>query len=228
VTIDVLIVDDDFRVADVHARYVDSIEGFRTIGKVHTAAEALRYAARSRPDLVLLDNYLPDRPGISIAPALQADVLVVTADRSAETIRAAVRCGAVGIVVKPFDRDVLGARLQAYGRYRRSLPADAVEMTQEAIDRALAMLRPVERGTATATRSSVTARLVSEALCASPDALSATVLSERLGIARATAQRYLAALVDDGQAEVHLRYGSTGRPEHWYTWIRATLPAEAR
>jgi two-component system CitB family response regulator len=47
------------------------------------------------------------------------------------------------------------------------------------------------------------------------------VATER-GIARATAQRYLAALARDGSAEMHLRYGATGRPEHRYRRIGGT------
>jgi response regulator of citrate/malate metabolism len=50
--------------------------------------------------------------------------------------------------------------------------------------------------------------------------LSANDLADRLGIARATAQRYLAALVEGGEATINLRYGSTGRPEHEYSWNR--------
>jgi two-component system CitB family response regulator len=45
-------------------------------------------------------------------------------------------------------------------------------------------------------------------------------LGTELGIARATAQRYLAGLVDDGVAVMRLRYGGTGRPEHEYEWKR--------
>lgn len=35
-------------------------------------------------------------------------------------------------------------------------------------------------------------------------------------VARATAQRYLAALVQSGRLELNLRYGARGRPEHRY------------
>jgi response regulator of citrate/malate metabolism len=64
----------------------------------------------------------------------------------------------------------------------------------------------------------VTARLVTEALQRADEPVSAADLADHLGIARATAQRYLAALADEGRARMSLRYGSTGRPEHQYTW----------
>ena len=37
----VLVVDDDFRIAGIHAAYVDKVDGFQAIAQVHTAAEAI-------------------------------------------------------------------------------------------------------------------------------------------------------------------------------------------
>ena len=44
--ITVLVVDDDFRVARIHQRFVDRVEGFRTVGVAHTGADALTRRAR--------------------------------------------------------------------------------------------------------------------------------------------------------------------------------------
>ncbi len=48
--------------------------------------------------------------------------------------------------------------------------------------------------------------------------MTAAELAPELGLGRATAQRYLAGLVQEGRATMRLRYGSTGRPEHEYRW----------
>ena len=45
---------------------------------------------------------------------------------------------------------------------------------------------------------------------------SAVEVAERVGVSRATAQRDLSWLADDGAVEIQLRYGTTGRPEHRY------------
>ena len=45
---------------------------------------------------------------------------------------------------------------------------------------------------------------------------SAADVAARVGVSRATAQRYLSALADDGAVDIQLRYGTTGRPEHRY------------
>jgi two-component system CitB family response regulator len=46
--------------------------------------------------------------------------------------------------------------------------------------------------------------------------VSAADVADRLGVSRATAQRYLADLLRRGLVELDLNYGSTGRPEHRY------------
>jgi two-component system CitB family response regulator len=215
----VLVVDDDFRVARLHARFVEDLPGFRVVGVAHTAAATRRQVAEHAPDLVLLDNYLPDQQGVELAGTLACDVLMVTADSSADLVRAAVAAGAVNVLVKPFPAELLAAQLDAYARYRRALPPGLAELGQEGVDRALAALRQASRTAAPKGQSSVTARLVAERLRASDDPLTAADVAQTLGISRATAQRYLAALTEDRQASVSLRYGSTGRPEHLYRWV---------
>ena len=37
----VVVVDDDFRIAGIHAAYVDKVDGFQAIAQAHTAAEAV-------------------------------------------------------------------------------------------------------------------------------------------------------------------------------------------
>ena len=72
----------------------------------------------------------------------------------------------------------------------------------------------------------MTSRLVAERLRTSDAALTAADVADALGISRATAQRYLAALTETHQASVSLRYGSTGRPEHLYRWGTDVARAE--
>jgi two-component system CitB family response regulator len=67
-------------------------------------------------------------------------------------------------------------------------------------------------------RSAVTADAVRDALRRATEALTAQEVAEATGVSRATAQRYLADLVAAGRVDLGLRYGSTGRPEHRYTW----------
>lgn len=217
--IDVAVIDDDFRVARLHAMFVERVPGFQVAGLAHTEAEGRALVERVRPDLVLLDHYLPDGSGLELARELRCDVLLVTAGAAAGAVHAAVTAGAIGYLLKPFRAEQLAERLRAYQRYRGLLGPDPdAELAQATIDRALAALTESSRAPVRG-QSAVTTRLVAEALQAAAAPSTAAEISQRLGIARATAQRYLAALVDDGSAAMRLRYGSTGRPEHEYTWL---------
>ena len=215
----VLVVDDDFRVAELHSRYVVELRDFQVVGRARTGSETIDRAAALAPDLVLLDNYLPDVPGVSVAARLACDVIMVTADNSPTTIRAAFAAGALNYVIKPFPARLLQARLTAYARYREALDAAGETAGQHHVDRAVAALHAADRALPAKGRSAVTARLVAERLAGSDDALTAVELATDLGISRATAQRYLASLIESGQATMSLRYGTTGRPEHRYSWV---------
>jgi response regulator of citrate/malate metabolism len=60
--------------------------------------------------------------------------------------------------------------------------------------------------------------MVREALqVAGSEGLSATQCSERTGLARVSARRYLEQLVTQQEADVRQRYGTAGRPERRFT-----------
>jgi two-component system CitB family response regulator len=218
----VLVVDDDYRVADLHAQMVSRVSGFEVAAVAHSAAEARAAVAEHRPDLVLLDMYLPDGHGTDLVPELGTDVLMVTADADAASVRKALGAGVVNYLVKPFAATQLADRLQAYAKYRAHLDGRS-ELDQVEIDRAARLLREGDlvEGAVPKGRSPQTARLVAEQLQASQTPLTAADVATSLGLSLPTAQRYLADLAAAGRAEVTLRYGTTGRPEHRYAWRRA-------
>jgi response regulator of citrate/malate metabolism len=217
-TIRVLVVEDDFRVARLHADLVEAVDGMEVVGVVHTAADALALAEAERPDLVLLDEYLPDERGTSLMGRLDAAVMLISAETDASVIRRAIERGAVNVVLKPFAPPVLAQRLAAFARFRAALQSGQAD--QRGVDRALAVLREGDSpaGAMPKGRSAVTAEAVRDALLAAGDALTAQEVADATGVSRATAQRYLADLVSAGRVDLGLRYGSTGRPEHRYTW----------
>jgi response regulator of citrate/malate metabolism len=216
-----LLVEDDFRVAKVHAGFTERVDGFEVAGMAHTAAAALDAAARLRPDLVLLDVFLPDADGLEVQRRLAVsdhppDVIFLTAMREMTTVRAAMRAGALSYLVKPFSFDALRERLVAYAELH-SRAGRGGEADQADIDGLFSTMR---RGGAARTlpkgHSPATAELIVEALGDAPGALSAGEIAGRIGVSRATAQRYLSVLADAGELELSLRYGSAGRPEHEY------------
>lgn len=205
----VLVVDDDFRVANMHAGIVNAMPGFTVAGTANTLAAA----RQAEPvDLALVDVYLPDGSGIDFVRELNCDAMVLTAATESETIRAALAAGAVSYLVKPFATTELAARLAGYARYRKIL--SGANLRAGDVDAALDALRPkVAPAPTSTTAASPTKQLVLQALQTSELPMSAAEVSTAIGISRATAQRYLAALATTGDVTVGLRYGTTGRPE---------------
>jgi response regulator of citrate/malate metabolism len=101
-----LVVDDDYRVAKIHAASIDRAPGFMCVGRAHTAAEARQAVAELEPELLLLDIFLPDEDGISILRDLNSadgagpDCIVITAARDLDTVRTAMHLGALYYLVK--------------------------------------------------------------------------------------------------------------------------------
>lgn len=209
----VLVVDDDFRVAGLHAEVVKNLPGFSVAATANTL-EGARKALLEAPDvdLALVDVYLPDGSGVDFVRELHGDSMVLTAATEAATIRAAMAAGALSYLVKPFAPTELAARLAGYGRYRKILAGPNLSAAD--VDAALDALRPKIVAPQPATiASSSTKQLVLQALRESAKPLSAAEVSAAIGISRATAQRYLASLATAGDVSVGLRYGTTGRPE---------------
>jgi response regulator of citrate/malate metabolism len=217
----VLVVDDDFMVAKVHAGFVGRVPGFTVVGTAHTGADAIAEAERLRPDLVLLDIYLPDMTGLEVLRRLrdgaaEADVMAVTAARDVDTVRTALRGGVVHYLIKPFTFDTLREHLERYTAAHRQL-AGAGEVGQDDVDRLFGALRPAQVSLPKGL-TSPTAELVGRVLRDSAGDLSAAECAERAGLSRVSTRRYLEYFVAAGKAEVRLRYGGTGRPERRYHW----------
>lgn len=218
----VIVVDDDFRVAQLHAEIAKRVRDVEVVGTAHTAADALALVERERPDLVLLDEYLPDERGSDLLRRLDAAVLMITAADDAAAIRRALAGGAVNLILKPFKPPVLAARLHAFVRFWAALEGSG-PVDQRAIDRAMALLREGDEPASALPkgRSAVTADAIRDVLQAATDALTAAEVAEATGVSRPTAQRYLSDLTRAGKVDLALRYGTTGRPEHRYSWRRS-------
>ncbi|MEU3626966.1 two-component system response regulator [Amycolatopsis coloradensis] len=216
----VLVVDDDFMVAKVHSGYVSRTEGFAVVGVAHTGADALRLARELKPDLVLLDVYLPDLDGLSVLRELRAtedvDVILITAATDVETVRRAMRGGVLHYLIKPFEYASLRDQLTHFATLHRRLDRLA-EAGQADVDQVFGA-RPNAKPSLPKGLTVQTARLVETALRGAPAGISASECAEATGVARVSARRYLEHFVATGKAEVNLKYGGTGRPERRYLW----------
>jgi response regulator of citrate/malate metabolism len=222
-----IVVDDDYMAASVHRSYAERVHGFEVVAEAHNGQETIELVHRLRPDLVLLDIYLPDMSGLEVLRALRepdapaVDVIAITSAKDVDTLRRAMQGGVIHYLVKPFFFDTFRQRLEKYAALRarmsRMREADQVE-----IDRLYGLLRGHGASELPKGISSPTLALVLQVVGEAEDELTAADVAERAGVSRGTARRYLEFLAASGSLELSLRYGATGRPEHLYRAVAST------
>jgi DNA-binding response OmpR family regulator len=126
----VLVVDDEAVVRDVLTRYLEK-EGFR-VDAAEDGEAALELAARSRPDIVVLDLMLPKVDGFEVFRRLRGlgDVPVVMLTAKGEEVDRLVglELGADDYVSKPFSPREVVARIRAVLRRGDRAPIDGTRL----------------------------------------------------------------------------------------------------
>lgn len=126
---DLLLVDDDALLRRSLAFNLERA-GYR-VNTAATAEDALAFAHRDPPDLVLLDIGLPGMDGLDALRHFQerlgVPVIFLTARRRELDEVLGLELGADDYITKPFDMDVLLARIKAVLRRARRAPASPPE-----------------------------------------------------------------------------------------------------
>lgn len=217
-----LIIEDDPMVVEINTNFVHAIPGFKVVGAARTGRAGIEAVRQLRPNLTLLDVYLPDIDGVTVLRqirelALPVDVILVTAAHDTFTIQNAFRYGAIDYIIKPFKFTRLKTALENFLVLYRRLHTPS-SLCQEEVDRlTLSRLLPADlpKGLQDVTLRQILLLLIKEAR-----AWSAEEVATRLGVARVTARRYLEYLRQCGYAELEVRYGTVGRPVKRYRLTR--------
>ena len=218
-----LIVDDDPTAVSIHREFVDRLPEFTAVATTTSGTEAVQLADKLRPDLLLLDMYLPDLSGLEVLRALRAsgrppiDVIAITSAKDVDVLRGAMTLGVVHYIVKPFGFRAFRERLENYATARGRL-AVAQAPGQREVDRIFALLRSGSDEMLPKGISAATLKVVVDILRSAEERLTAGDLATRAGFSESVARRYLKFLSDSGNVEYQPRYGSAGRPEHLYSW----------
>lgn len=107
----VLIVDDSLYMRTL---IKDALEvgGFSVVGQAANGEEAIDLAFELQPDLITLDNILPDMIGTDILKVyseegLKSKVVMISAVGQESVVNEGLRLGAKAYIVKPFTSDQL-------------------------------------------------------------------------------------------------------------------------
>ncbi|MFT9486129.1 response regulator [Tepidibacillus infernus] len=218
----VLIIEDDFRIAEINKSFVSQVEGFEIVDIALNGKTALQLLQQHQPDLVLLDVYIPDISGeelfLHIKDAYpQIDVIMITAAKEVKTLEVFLRHGIFDYLVKPVRIERLHKSLNKYHWYKQKL-AKETELDQTEIDAIMGRSIHLEHQSEHYPKGidPLTLERVRRFLNKEGSVFTAEEIGKELGIGRSTARRYLEFLVNKGEIMVDLRYGTVGRPERIY------------
>jgi len=173
----------------------------------------------------LHDFYLPDFSGLEVLQRLRdddhpsVDVIAITAARDVDSLQAAMRRGVIHYLIKPFRLAAFEEKLTSYAAARARI-ARLSEADQTEVDRIFGTLRASGRDALPKGLSDTTLELIVGALKRADSGLAAAAIADAAGVSRVTARRYLDHLCRLGTAEVTMRYGGPGRPEHRYRLLK--------
>ncbi|WP_111636721.1 response regulator [Marinomonas shanghaiensis] len=227
-SIRVVIAEDDLQIAEIQKRFLERIEGFELVGLAHGLEEARDLVDILKPELLLLDVQFPKGNGLELLRDLRAnhcatDVILITAAREIDTLRAALHGGIFDYILKPLVFERLKEALANYALHLEKLHAMST-LVQTEVDRLLPrgqhassapVASPLPKGV-----DALTLAKVIEVITESSASLNAEEVGKQINASRTTARRYLEHLVSCGELTAEVSYGSVGRPERRYQKIR--------
>ncbi|ANQ21723.1 two-component system response regulator [Vibrio natriegens] len=217
----VMIIEDDLAIAELHHKYLSQLSGLEVVGIATTRMEAEMQLEILKPDLLLMDVYLPDGTGLEILNTLRArnqtcDVILITAARDVDTLQTAMRGGVVDYLLKPIMFPRLEVALKKYLAQRERFDV-AGSLDQSQVDKMFQSNNIADTGAKRLPKGidSVTLDKIRD-LFPGKEMLTADEAGEKIGASRTTARRYLEYLISSGELEADLNYGTVGRPERCY------------
>lgn len=225
--IDVLIVEDENVLALLHAELIGKHPRLRLVGIASSLAEAQTLLNQTQPQLILLDNYLPDGKGITLIndPHLaraNCSVIFITAASDMDTCSQAIRNGAFDYILKPVSWKRLSQSLERFVQFAEQQRVWKI-VDQQNVD-SLYQLQAknyrLDNGSKGIEEN--TLALVQK-LFAADGARSFSVdeVVSETGLSKTTTRRYLEHCVETGFLMVEMQYGKIGHPRRLYRRVAA-------
>jgi two-component system, CitB family, response regulator DctR len=217
-----ILVEDDPMVREVHRQFIEKIDGFKIVGIATNGQEGLQLIKSCKPDLAIIDIFMPHINGIEMLRELRSDgipidIIAITAASDMETVHKVLQHGAVDYIIKPFTFDRIKKSLENYKAYRLTLK-DKKDLLQHELDQFLfkSSIEEKELELLPKGLNANTLIKITEFISNEKSPVSAEEVAEKIGIARVTARRYLDYLEKEGKVKIHIQYGGVGRPVNRY------------
>ncbi|MFB5673471.1 response regulator [Paenibacillus terreus] len=222
----IVLIEDDSMVLEIHRQFIEKAGPYKVIGTAANGHDGMEMLRRLKPELAILDMYMPVQDGLTTLGQLRQeqlniDVIAITAANDPETIRRVLQLGAVDYIMKPFQFERVKQALAQYTAKRGRL-ADGGSLSQTELDR---LLHGREHSGAAGNQEeqelpkglqAMTLRQIIAFMGEQDGSRSAEEVAEGTGLARVTARRYLEYLQKKGVLLLDVQYGGVGRPVNRY------------
>ncbi|MGG1572397.1 response regulator [Fictibacillus sp. NRS-1165] len=218
-----VIAEDDFRIADIHEKFLQKFDEIEVVGKALTGEQTLQLLKSSEPDLLLLDVYLPDMLGSELLPLIREQfaklsIIMITAATDKDFLEKALGYGVENYLIKPVSQERFDEIIQSFIK-KHALLSSNEQVDQNLID----LIFDKRKNELNKKRTGfpkgideITLGKVKAVLQAKRDGLSAEEVGNEIGASRITARRYLEFLSSINQSKAEVVYGIVGRPEKKY------------
>lgn len=220
-TIDVLIVEDESRLAENHAEFIRNHFQFRAVGIAANLGEARQMMQSLKPRLVLLDNYLPDGWGIELMEDIvsfnyNCRVIFITAASDMETCAKAIRYGTFDYIIKPVSYERLRRSLERFVRVLNAQQSSD-HVNQHRVDEMFNLhSKNFQYERHSKGIEELTLKRIMDIFSVDGKTHTADSVAKEVGTSKTTARRYLEYCVETRFLAVEISYGKIGRPERIY------------
>ncbi len=225
--IDVLIIEDEHALAQLHAELIGKHPRLRLTGIASSLAEAKVMLDTLQPKLVLLDNYLPDGKGITLINDTQivranCSVIFITAASDMDTCSQAIRNGAFDYILKPVSWKRLSQSLERFVQFADQQRVWKIVDQQNVDSLYQLQAKNYRQDNGSKGIEENTLALVQKLFADDVErCFSVDEVVTETGLSKTTTRRYLEHCVEAGFLAVEMQYGKIGHPRRMYRRVAA-------
>lgn len=220
--INVAIVEDDPMVVEITKAFMAEDHDYQLVGTAGSGAETLAIVEKHHPDLILLDNYLPDFNGTEVIERVRAldknvDFIVITAAKEVPIIQECFRLGIRDYLIKPYLKQRFLQALQHYKQFHATLKKET--LSQADLDKIAISGKTdeaIKKGFSQITEEKIVEIIQRRAA----KGITAEEIAIEVGISSVSARRYLKLLQDKQMVDYDLIYGKQGRPTYLFKPVK--------
>jgi len=224
--IQIVIIEDDEKIAEIQRIFTEKIRGFTVTGIAHSIEEGEEMLQILKPHLVLLDIFFPDGNGIELLWKIRknykkTDIVLITAAKERDIFQEALRGGVFDYILKPLNFSRFQNMLNRYAEHRQKLQK-ITKINQRDVDlflrqekKEVSHKNDLPKGIDPITLQKV----IKIVETIGSGGINAEEAGGKIGVSRTTSRRYLEYLVSNGVITADLFYGTLGRPERKYATI---------